>query len=194
MKIKHIVYIDKSMKDKDLAILDKTLCTMKGAKIYEEYMKNIIFNYVNENLENDEFWDYSEENKILLSPGNENEFLEALWLSEDFFYYIDDELIKNKEKLNAILHLDSVKDVLSHTDVVYGAPHCPARGQPWEFTKELKQEAINREGLVTCPHCKESAYIFDLYNHFYIEIFDIYMKEVHMQKFKAWVRKFRDAL
>jgi len=38
VKIKHIVYIDKSMKDKDLAILDKTLCTMKGAKIYEEYM------------------------------------------------------------------------------------------------------------------------------------------------------------
>lgn len=194
MKIKHIVYIDKSMKDKDLAILDKTLCTMKGAKIYEEYMKNIIFNYVNENLENDEFWDYSEENKILLSPGNENEFLETLWLSEDFFYYIDDELIKDKEKLNVILHLDSVKDILSHTDVVDGAPQCPARGQPWEFTKELKQEAINREGLVTCPHCKESADIFDLYNHFYIEIFEIYMKEVHMQKFKAWVGEFRDAL
>ena len=164
---------------------------MKGAKIYEEYMKNIIFNYVNENIENDEFWGYSEENKILLSPGNENEFLKALWLSEDFIYYIYDELIEDKEKLNVILHLDSVKDILSHTDVVDGAPYCRAKGQPWEFTKELKQEAINYYGLVTCPHCKESADIFDIYNHFYIEIFENYMKEVYMQKFKAWVKEFK---
>lgn len=38
------------------------------------------------------------------------------------------------------------------------------------------------------------GWLFDLYNHFYIEIFENYMKEVYIQKFKAWVKEFRNVL
>ena len=99
---------------------------------------------------------------------NEDEFLRTLWLSEDIFVWIDDDLRQDKDKLNTLLHLSSMKDLINHTDTVYGDyTNCPMYGELYEFTEELKQEAIDNRGLITCPHCKEQTSIFDLYCNFY---------------------------
>ena len=182
----------KLLSDKDLAILEQTICTMNGAKSFERRKKNQIFDYVHKNLSEDEFWTSSEELKKLLSHKNEDEFLRTLWLSEDIFVWIDDDLRQDKDKLNTLLHLSSMKDLINHISTVYGDyTNCPMYGELYEFTEELKQEAIDNRGLITCPHCKEQTSIFDLDCNFYCEIFDIYMWDIYKQKFKVWAKEFR---
>ena len=164
---------------KDLEILENIISTFNGIKIYEKEMKETIFEYVNGNLSANDFYKGS--------LNNTNEFLDRLIHSREIFHFIEDELIKDKEKLKAVINLKTFENSVSHSDVVFGIGDCPNEGDPWDFTDEYKKEAVNNYGWIKCPWCNEKTYIFDLYNTFYISDIESYLVEIYEKKFREWI-------
>ena len=59
---------------------------------------------------------------------------------------------------------------------------------------ELKQEAVENQGNITCPYCKESAYIFSTSCTFQNEIFNFYMTDIYLKKFNRWAEEYKKSL
>ncbi len=182
--------MDPDEKERDLTIIEDVICTLKSAKRYETEMKEEIFKFVHEKLDEDRFWSSRRE---LLVWEKKDEFLETLWWSRDFFYYVDDELVRDKERLRELVNLPG-RDNVSCQDTVYGCGDCPREGDPFDFSDELKQEAVENQGNITCPYCKESAYIFSTSCTFQNEIFNFYMTDIYLKKFNRWAEEYKKSL
>jgi len=164
---------------RDLEILENIISTFNGIKIYEKEMKETIFEYLNGNLSADNFY------KSYLN--NRNDFLDRMIHSQEIFLFIEDELIKDKEKLRTVINLKTFENFVSHSDVASGIGDCSSEGDSWDFTDEYKEEAVNNRGCITCPFCNEEIYIFDLYNSFYEDNISLYLTDLYKKKFSIWI-------
>ena len=179
-------YMDPEEKEPGLSIVEDVICTLKSAKRYEIEMKEEIFKFVHEKLDEDRFWSsYTE----LLVWEKKDEFLEALWWSRPFFDYVEDELVRDKERLRKLVNLPDPDSVVCDTYL-----DCPAEGEPFDFVDELKQEAVENEGYITCPFCGKHSHIFDGYNTTYDHFFDFYLKDIYLKKASRWAEEYKKAL
>ena len=181
-------YMDPEEKEPGLSIVEDVICTLKSAKRYEIEMKEEIFKFVHEKIDEDRFWSSSRERRELLVWEKKDEFLETLWWSRPFFDYVEDELVRDKERLRKLVNLPDPDSVVCDTYL-----DCPAEGEPFDFVDELKQEAVENKGWINCPYCEDMAYIFDSYAPFQVEI-ECYMTDIYLKKFNRWAAEYKKTL